>query len=202
MVDQLPPHDAISWLKQRLDELDVVITEIEKSAKTLTENARKEAEQASARLRESRSRLEKQYEGLQVRAEALKQSAADAQKSLEAEWVEIESAFQSFLSAAKDAQQTARDVVAARARAQRQSWEASLNDLRHQASDAAEKARGEFDGVLKQLSARIEQVQNSIGEAKGAGDESWKALKSSLAEVREVHDRTMRKVKEAFSKLR
>jgi len=202
MVDQPLLHETIAWLKQRLDELDVVIAEVEKSTKTLTENARKEAEQAAVRLRESRLRLEKQYESLLARAETLQQSVTDAQKSFETEWVEVESAFQSFLSSAKDAQQTARDVVAARARAQRQSWEASLNDLRRQGSEAVEKARGEFDGVLKKLSERAEKLQNSIGEAKGVGDESWKALKSGLAEAKEVHDRMMRKVKEAFSKLR
>ena len=94
-----------------------------------------------------------------------------------------------------------RDVVAARAQAQRRSWEASLTALRKQATEIVDKARGEFDAAIKRLSDETEKFQSRIGEVKDAGDQSWNAVKSGLAEARAVHDRTIQKIKEALSKL-
>ncbi len=115
---------------------------------------------------------QKRYDNLQTEADAVTRDVAETQEAFEAAWVEVESAFQSFLSAAKDEAEIVRDVLAARAHAQRQSWEKSLKNLGDQASQAVEKARGEFDAALKRLSGEAERFQNRIGEAKDAGDES------------------------------
>lgn len=198
MPSHLRTHDAVAWAKQRLDDLDTIISELDKSAETLKESARKETDRALARLQESRARLQKYTDDLIVATDAATQ---DLQTALEAEWIEVESAYQSFLSAVRDEADTVRDVVVARAEAQRRSWEASLNDLRDQASEAVEKAGREFEVTIKRLSDEAEKFQNRIGAVKDAGDESWKAVKSGLADARAVHDRTTQKIKEAFSKL-
>lgn len=108
---------------------------------------------------------------------------------------------QSFLKVAGDQAQTVRGVVVARAQAQRRSWEASLKDIREQAADAIETARGEFDAAIKRLSDEAEKFQARIGDAKDAGDESWEAVKSGVAEAKAVHDRTIQRIKDAVSKL-
>ncbi len=201
MTDKSYTHETVAWAKQRLDDLDTIISEVEKSADSLRESTRKEADRALARLQESRVKLQKYHADLRVEADGVKRSAEDVEKALEAEWVEVESAFQSFLSVARDQTDTVRGVVVARARAQRHSWEASLNDLRDQATEAVEKAGQEFDAAIKRLSDEAEKFQNRIGVARDAGDESWKAVKSGLADARAVHDRTIQKIKDAFSKL-
>ncbi|MCX8999872.1 hypothetical protein NOF55_22465 [Rhizobiaceae bacterium BDR2-2] len=200
MSDRSNAHEGVAWAKQRLDDLDTLISEAEKSIGGLKERAREEAENALARLRQSRDTLEKYQGGLRARADAAKQTVEEFPNALEAEWVEVEAAFQSLLSAVGDRTDAAREIVAARVKAQRQSWEASVKELRDQAAETVDKARGEMDVAISRLSEEAEKFQARIGEAKDAGDVSWEAVKSGLAEARAVHDRTIRKIRDAFSR--
>jgi hypothetical protein len=201
MTNQSYAHDTIAWAKQRLDDADAIISEAEKATGKLQEKGRKEAEAALARIRASREKLKKSYEELRADADTVKRSADKTRDALETEWVEIETAFQSFLAAASDQAETVRSVVTARALAQRQAWEASLKDLRDQASGAVEKARVELDAAIERLLDEAERVQARIGDAKSAGDESWEAVKAGLTEAKAVHDRTVQKIRDAFSGL-
>lgn len=201
MTEQSFAHESVAWAKLRLDDLDTIISEVEKSSTTLKESARKGADRALARLQEAQVNLQKYYDDLRRGGGAVKRSTEEVQNAIEAEWVDVESALQSFLSAAGDQADTVRGVVSARAQAQRQSWEAFLTTLRKQATEIVDRARGESDAAIKRLSDETEKFQSRIGEAKDAGDESWSAVTSGLAEAKAVHDRTIRKIKEAFSKL-
>lgn len=201
MAGQSYAHETVAWAKQRLNDLDTMILEIEKTADSLKDSARNEADRALVQLAESRVRLQKYYDVLRTEADSAKRGAEDIEKVLEAEWVEVESAFQSFLLAARDQANTVRVVVAARVEAQRLSWEASLKELSDQATEAVEKAGQEFEATIKSLSEEADKFQNRIGLVKDAGDESWKAVKSGLADAKAVHARTLQTIKEAFSKL-
>lgn len=201
MSNQSYAHETIAWAKQRLDDADTIVSEVEKTAETLKDNARKEADAALARLRASRLKLQGYYDDLRAEADSAKRGAEDIQEVLEAEWVEVESAFQSFLNVASGQAEAVRGVVVARAQTQRRSWEASLQEIRDRAADAVETARGELDAAIKRLSDEAEKFQARIGDAKDAGDESWEAVKSGVAEAKAVHDRTIQRIKDAFSKL-
>jgi len=198
MTDRSFVHETVTWAKQRLDDLDEIISQVEKTADTLKEGARKEVDRTLAQLQESRVKLQKYYDELRTEADAAKRGAEDIEKALETEWVEVETAFQSFLSVAKGQADTVRGAIVARAEAQRRSWETSLRELTDQATEAVENAGQEFDATIKRLS---DDVESRIGAVKGAGDESWKAVKSGLADAKAVHDRTIQQIKEAFSKL-
>ena len=63
------------------------------------------------------------------------------------------------------------------------------------------KARKDLDDVYQRFSSELENVQARIGDARGAGEESWKALKAGLAEIREVQSQTIQKIKASFSAL-
>lgn len=195
------PHETIAWAKQRLDELDAIISEVEKTSKDLSGSVRAEADTARARLEASRTSLRKSYDTLRAGAEDIKSSAEDLHDALDAEWVEVETSFQSFLAAFTEQADTVRSIVAARVEAQRQAWDNSLKDLRDQAAETVDKARGELDAAIKRLSDEAERFQGRIGEVKDAGDASWEAVKSGLADAKAVHNRTIDKIKGAFSKL-
>ncbi|MFG1304733.1 hypothetical protein V5F34_11440 [Xanthobacter autotrophicus] len=195
------PHETIAWAKQRLDELDGIISDVEKTSKGLSGSVRAEAEAALARLEASRASLRKSYDALRAEAEDLKRTAEDLQEALDAEWVEVETSFQSFLGALADQADTVRSIVAARAEAQRQAWDNSLKGLQDQAAETVDKARGELDAAIKHLSDEADKFQARIGEVKDAGDASWEAVKSGLAEAKAVHDRTINKIRGAFAKL-
>ena len=197
MKNQSQAHEALSWAKQRLDDLDTMIAEVEKNAGELKDDARAKADTALARLQASRVKVKASYDQLLAETNAIKD---DARKTLETEWVEVESAFQAFLAAAKDQAETVRTVIQARADAQQKYWEKMIADMHTQAGNTVEKAHGEFDAALKRLSDETEKFQARIGEVNDAGDESWKAVKAGLADAKAAHERTIEKIRNAFSK--
>ncbi len=198
MSDRFHTHETVAWAKQRLDDLDAIISEVEKTSDKLKDSARREVDAVLVRLKTSRDTIQKIYDDLRDEAKSVKGSVEGIQDALEAEWVEVESVFQTYLAAVSDRAESTRDVVVARARAQRRSWEASLKALRDQAADAVETARGEFDTALKRLSDETEKFQARIGEAKDAGDESWKAVKGGLADARPFMTARSRKSRTPF----
>ena len=201
MSEKSYPHETIVWAKQRLDELDALISEVEKRSKDLSGSVRAEADAALARLEASRASLQQSYDELRAEAEALDRTAEDLQDAFDAQWVEVETAFQSLLGALAGQAETARGIVAARVEAQRQAWDNSLKRLRDQAAETVDTARGELDAAINRLSEEAERFQARIGEVKDAGDTSWEAVKSGLAEAKAVHNRTIDKIKGAFAKL-
>jgi chromosome segregation ATPase len=201
MTIQSYAHQTISWLKQRLDDTDAILTEIDKSISEIKTDARKQADAARARITESRARLQQHYDELRAHADTVKQEASQLQDKLEAEWIEIESALQAFVSSTSDQAKTVRDIVTARTRAQRQAWEDSLSDWRDQAADTVEKARSELDAAFAHLATEAEKFQARIGEVKDAGDESWHAVKQGFTDAKAVHDITVQKIKDAFFKI-
>lgn len=200
MHDKSHAHELITWTKQRLDDLDTIISETEKAIETLKDNARQEAQRAAARLREARVKLQEYSNDLQAETDIAKHRVGEIKEEFEKEWIEVESSFQAFLSSARDQAGTVHDIVRARAQAQRQSWETSTRKWRDQATSAMEKAQGEFNAAMQRLSENAEHFQNRIGEVKDASDESWKAVKEGLADTKDIHDRTARKIRETFSK--
>jgi hypothetical protein len=194
-------HDAITWAKQRLEELEITISELEKMSGNLNDSAREEADHALTRLRGARSKLNGYVDDLRLEAVSAKQRGEEIQKSIDAEWLEVELAFRDFLSAAKDQADTVRNVVLARARAQHLSWETTLKNLHDHAADVVEKARGDLDAAMLHLAEEAQKFQRRIGEVRDAGDESWSAVKSGLTDVKDVHGRMIQKIKNAFSKL-
>jgi hypothetical protein len=198
MSNKVSSHEAVSWAKHRLDDVDATISEVEKAIDKLKDDARLQAEASLARLQASRAKVIAYSEQLRARVDAVKDGLDEKQEALELEWVEVESAIQDFLAAAKDQLGTARDIVAARAQAQRKSWETSLEEARLQAAETVDKARGDLDAAMKHLSDEADKFQLRIGEAKDAGDESWAAVKAGLAEAKAVHSRTIQTIKNSF----
>lgn len=201
MGEKSYPHETIAWAKQRLDELDAIISEVEKMSNELQGSVRAEANAALARLEASRASLQKSYDDLRAKVEDLDRTAEDLQDALDAEWVEVETSFQSFLGALAGQADTVRSIVAARVEAQRQAWDNSLKGLRDQAAETVDKAHGELDAAIKRLSDEADKFQARIGDVKDAGDASWEAVKSGLIEAKAVHDRTIEKIKSAFAKI-
>lgn len=201
MTDRPNAHEAVAWAKQRLDDVDTIVSKGEAIAGGLRESSQKAAEQALVHLRDSRARLQHYYEELRASGEATKRDVAEAQRALETEWIEVESAFQAFLLAAGEEAGAVRDIVVARAKAQRCAWEASLNEFHQQAAEIIEQRRVELDAAIQRLSDEIERLQGRIGNARDAGDSALSALREGLADARAVHGRTIEKIKEAISKL-
>jgi len=166
MDDRSKAHETVVWAKQRLDEIDAIILQVEKTVQKLSDDARARAEAVLVRLRASRARVEARYDQLRAEADSVKSGIDQAREALDTEWVEVETAFQDFLAEVKDQAGGAREAILARVVAQRRSWEAAIAGLRRQAGTIVEKARTDFRGAMKQISDEAEKFQARIGDAR------------------------------------
>lgn len=192
MTTQGSAHRSIAWSKQKLDELDATITELDGLAKNLQGDARGKADKAVDRIRSARDAFKTEVDAA---GKAVKGSVADVQHNLDDDWVEAELAFQGFLAAAAGDASLAKSAILARAEAQRKSWLAGLDRIRDSATSAATAARSEMD-------AAVQRLAGEAGKVSTAGDESWKAIRGGLAEVGAVNERTFKKIVDALAGLR
>lgn len=200
MSKQSLAHENLEWTKQKVDEIDAILASLEDSAQTLKSDARKEADRAIARIRAGQNAFKAKVDAARAEAAAAKGIADDIYVALKAEWVEVELAFQDFLIAAAGQADVVKKALAARVEAQRKSWQASLHAIRAAASDAIDQARAEVDAAIHRLSAETEKAQAKLGKASAAGDESWKAIKNGLEDMRSVYERTWKKINDALTK--
>ncbi|MGX1101388.1 CerR family C-terminal domain-containing protein [Amorphus sp. MBR-141] len=201
MTKQSRAHEQVEWTKQKLDEIDATLASLEKSVDDVRGDARKDADRALGRLKAAREAYAKKVDTLRADVDAARDVADAVYDSLEAEWDEIELAFQSFLTAAADQADVAKAAVSARAEAQRLSWQHSVDAIRASASQAVDRAHGEFDAALERLDAARFKVEAKLGQASAAGDESWQAVKDGIDQTRQAHERTWKKISEAISKI-
>lgn len=211
MSNHAATHRSIVWSKQKLDELDALITELDAYGKTLDARAQAGADKALGRIRASRDAFKAYLDA--IRAEAgeetanARRAADDARTDIEGEWVEAELAFQAFLAATSADAKAARKAFAARATAERKALEKSLDEIRDETAATIEAARKEFDGALDRVSEATGKVEAgvggiSVGGISTAGAESWQAIREGLKEAHAVHVNTARKIAAAFARLR
>src|SRR5271165_3167147 len=119
-------HQFSNWMKARLDEMDAVLTSIEKNAAALQADAKKHGEQAIAQMRAQREAFQLAIHKQQHENEAAWTKAKDA---LEANWASFEAAAQDYVNQARLSAQQQAGTFKARAEAQRKAWDETLGAL-------------------------------------------------------------------------
>jgi hypothetical protein len=201
---------SIVWSKQKLDELDALLNELDASTARLQGEMKVQADKARDKIRSARDALQAYVTNADTEAEGwfresaanAKQTLEDTQAEIEEEWIQAELAFQDFLAAVDDDAQMARKALAARARADREAIDASLDRIDAETTKAMEAARRDMDTALDWLSSEADMVQAKAGQISAAGAESWEAIRAGLKEAHAVHARTAQSVSEAFQRLR
>jgi hypothetical protein len=202
MTMQQIAHEYLAWAKQKLDEVDSTLATLDNSVGALEKDARTQADLAISRIRSARDAFKAKVDAA-VRSDFAAADAItkEAQVGIEAEWTEVELAFQDFLAAASSHASIVKKALSARADAQRQAWQSSLQTTRATATAVIDQARGEADTVIRRLAAEGEKAEAKLGQVSVAGDESWKAIKGGLEEVISIYDRTWKKISEAIAKI-
>jgi acyl-CoA hydrolase len=132
---------------------------------------------------------------------AAARKVADANYALlEAEWTEVELAFYDYIAVASGHASIIKQALAARAEAQRKSWQSSLQAIRVTASQAIDDARAEGEAAIRRVAAETDKAEAKLGKASAVGGESWKIIKDGLEEARSVYDQAWKKISTAFLK--
>ena len=198
MTKQHLAHEYLTWTKQKLDEIDATLAAVDGSIEAWKSDARTKA---IARIRAARDAFKAKVDAAQSEVAAAKAITDDAYVAVEADWTEFELAFRDFLTAAEGQANVVKKTLAARAEAQRQSWQSSLQAIRGAASASIDHALEEADAAIRRVAAETAKVEAKIGKVSTAGDKSWKVIKGGLDEAISVYERTQKKISEALAKI-
>jgi len=205
MTQHSDDHQAIAWLKHRLEDLDTIIHAGEDAASDLQGAVREGADAALDRLKASRAKLEAFAEELRDNAAAAKDRGDQALQRLEVgledEWIEIETAYQDFVSGLREAGELAYEatqaLIAARATAQKRAWAASIEETRDHAKTALDDAGEEFRTAVQTLEGQFESLKARTLQA---GDAAWESLSETLSKARNAQEHAFKRVKDTLSK--
>jgi hypothetical protein len=193
----------LEWTKQKLDESAATIAKLDEAATKLTDEASAKAQEALGQFREARDAFKAKVDALQADLGASKQVTDAAMAAATAQWTEVEMAFQQFLKTSGDQASLVRSALAARAEAQRQSFQASMETVQASAASALEQGRKELDSALRRWTDEAEKTLGpKLSQLSAAGDETWSALKTGLDETAAVYEKTWSKITQAFSKVK
>jgi DNA anti-recombination protein RmuC len=193
----------LEWTKQKLDESAATLAKLDEAATKLTADASAKAQEALGQFREARDAFKVKVDALQADLSASKQVTDTAMAAVSAQWTEVEMAFQQFLKTSGDQASLVRTALAARAEAQRQSFQASLESIQASTATALEQGRKELDTALRRWTDEAEKTLGpKLSQLSAAGDETWSALKTGLDETAAVYEKTWGKITQAFSKMK
>lgn len=201
MTKESRAHQEVEWAKQKLDEIDATLVALEQTVGDVNASARQHADQALAQLKAARDAAHKRYDKLRANVDAARKGADNAYEDFKAEWADVELAFESFVATTRVQMDVARKAVAARAEAQRQSWERAVAAIQAAASDAVNEGQREFHTAIERLSAARRKMEAKAGDAASARDETWSAIKEGIDEARAAHGRAWKRIRDAFERL-
>lgn len=202
MSKQQLDHEYLEWARQKLEETDATLLELERQIETMKDDVRAPVERAAVEIKTARDAFAANVEALRADVSATIAAAEDVHHELDARWAEIEMSVQNAFNAIAGQADAMKAVVTARADAQRRAMQSSFLALKTSAGEAIDRARDEVDAVIHRITAETENVETKLGKVTAAGGDAWKAVRDALADTKAIHERTWKAIHEAVSRIR
>jgi hypothetical protein len=195
MVTHSNTHFYMNWAKERLDEMDAILTSLESKAGVVQADALDIANNALADLRKSRDGFR---ETVKKQAEASEAAWISAKAKLEDEWNLFEAGVRKYVESFGKQIEHQQATFALQAAAQLKAWREAAHKLGGDAKKFTAERRVEIDTAVKRMSADAAAAEEKLQKLNQAGTQSWSSLMAALAETRAAFDRANQAAREAF----
>jgi hypothetical protein len=198
MQTQSNIHFYVSWAKERLDEMEAVLTSLESKIGEVQTDARDKANKALADLRKIsdifRDTVKKQTESNEA-------AWTSAKAKLEPEWnsfeVEVKKYVESF---AKQVEQQ-RATFKLQSAAQLKAWREAADKLADDTKQFATGRQAEIDVAVKRMQADAAAAEEKLRKhLDQMGTQSWSTMMAVLTETRAAFDRANQAARDAFKR--
>ncbi len=201
LVQAQPAHAAIGWAKERLSEIDATITTLEEDSRKLDSDARARADATLQKLRTTRDAYRAEVERAAAdTGQKTQAQIAETRAALEKRWNEFELGVGQYLTSVNSEVGIRRAVFQARLEAEQRSWAQAIDDLKKSATSAAAQQRAAIDAQITQLGVQADTAKARLAKLEQAGNETWSALRDSLADARGVFDKTYDAIQTAIER--
>lgn len=190
-------HFYLNWAKERIDEMDAVLTSLQSRAAQVSAESRAAADQLVADLRSKRDAFQND---LRRQAEAGEAAWAQSRAKLETDWsafqADVKKYVEDFGRQMKQQQTTFQDIAAAQLKA----WREAADRFQAAAADLAVDRRARMEATVQQMKADASAAEANFQKLAKAGTESWAALSAALTDSRAAFDRANRTAWDAFKR--
>ena len=190
-------HFYLNWAKERIDEMDAVLTSLQSRATQVSAESRAAADQLVADLRSKRDAFQND---LRRQAEAGEAAWAQSRAKLESDWsalqADVKKYVEDFGRQMKQQQTTFQDIAAAQLKA----WREAADRFQAAAADLAVDRRARMEATVQQMKADASAAEANFQKLAKAGTESWTALSAALTDSRAAFDRANRTAWDAFKR--
>lgn len=197
MVTHSSTHFYRNWAKERLDEMDAILTSLEGKASVVQADARHMANNALADLRRSRDGFR---DTVKKRAEASEAVWIGAKAKLEDEWNSFEDGVRKYVESFGKQIEDQQATFTLQAAAQLKAWRDAADKLGNDAKQFAAERRAEIDAAVKRMSVDAAAAEEKLQKLNQAGTQSWSSLMAALTETRAAFDRANQAAREAFKR--
>lgn len=198
MATQSNIHFFVNWAKERLDEMEAVLTSLDGKVGEMQADARDKASKALADLRKSRDIFR---DTMKKQAEANEAAWTSAKATLEPEWNSFEADVKKYVESFGKQVEQQQATFKLQAAAQLKAWREAADKLGSDAKQFAAERQAEIDVAVKRMQADAgvaeEKLQKQLDQM---GTQSWSALMSVLTETRAAFDRANQAAREAFKR--
>ena len=198
MQTQSNIHFYVNWAKERLDEMEAVLTSLESRIGEVQADARDKANKAFADLRRGRDVFR---DTVKKQAEANEAAWMSAKAKLEPEWNTFEAEVKKYVENFSKQVEQQRATFKLQSAAQLTAWREAADKLAGDTTQFATERRAEIDTAVKRMqvdaAAAEEKLQKQMEQM---GTQSWSALMAVLTETRAAFDRANQAAREAFKR--
>jgi hypothetical protein len=179
-------HYYLNWAKERIDEMDAVLTSLEGKGTEIATESRATAEKIIADLRAKRDAFSGE---MKKQGEAGESAWLQAKQKLESEWDAFQADAKKFVEdfgQQLNIRQTTFEEVSA---AQLKAWREAADKIQAASAEFAADRRAKVETAVKQMKAAASAAEANVQKFAKAGSESWSTLNATLAQSRTAFDK-------------
>jgi hypothetical protein len=176
----------LSWAKERVEEMDAVVSSLERQVGQLAAQSRNAAEHLLADLRRRRDAF---LESLQKQGQGGEGAWADAKARMEVDWSSFQSDVKKYVDDFGQHLMLQRTTFQDIAAAQLKAWREAADRLQAASAELAADHRASIEPSITRMRADASDVELNLRKLAAAGSESWTALATALSESRTAFDK-------------
>ncbi|HLG84103.1 MAG TPA: hypothetical protein VKY22_24085 [Bradyrhizobium sp.] len=188
----------VNWAKERLDEMEAVLTSLESRIGEVQADAREKANNALAELGKARDIFR---ETVKKQAETNEAAWMSAKAKLEPEWTAFEAEVKKYVDHFGKEVEQQRATFKLQSAAQLKAWREAADKFAGDTRQFATERQSEIDAAVKRMQADATVAEEKLRkQMEEMGTQSWSALMAALTETRAAFDRANQAAREAFKR--
>ena len=198
MQTQSNIHFYVNWAKERLGEMEAVLTSLGSKVGEVQADARDNATKALADLRKSRDIFR---DTVKTQAEANEATWASAKAGLEPEWNSFEAEVKNYVESFSKQVEQQQATFKLQSAAQLKAWRDAADKLGSDTKKFTTERQTEIDAAVNRMQADATAAEEKLRKhMEQMGTQSWSALMAVLTETRAAFDRANQAAREAFKR--